>query len=66
MADLLGSRALVTGASSGIGTEIAFDLARRGANLILTARREERLQEVAQVIRDSWGRGMLPFGSLIR
>jgi len=45
-----GKTVLVTGASSGIGEEFAYRLAQRGANLILTARTEARLQEVAEKI----------------
>jgi short-subunit dehydrogenase len=44
---ILGSRAIVTGASGGIGLAIAEELARRGAKLVLNARREEVLREIA-------------------
>lgn len=40
--------AWITGASSGIGREVAKKLSKRGAKLILSARREEILNEVAQ------------------
>lgn len=46
--DLVGLRALVTGASSGIGAEIARVLASRGVHLILAARRRERLEALAE------------------
>jgi short-subunit dehydrogenase len=44
--------ALVTGASSGIGVAIAWEMAARGHALILVARREERLKSLATELRD--------------
>jgi 3-oxoacyl-[acyl-carrier protein] reductase len=49
--NLNGSVAIVTGASGGIGRELARTLAGRGARLVLTARRVERLDELATVLR---------------
>jgi uncharacterized protein len=42
-----GSTCLITGASSGIGAELARQLAGRGLGVTLVARREDRLQELA-------------------
>jgi short-subunit dehydrogenase len=47
-----GTWALVTGASSGIGTEFARALAREGVNVALSARREERLHALAKEIEE--------------
>jgi hypothetical protein len=50
-----GKWALVTGASAGIGLEIARQLAAAGTNLVLTARRLDRLQEFAKEFSSKYG-----------
>ncbi|KKI93135.1 oxidoreductase [Bacillus sp. SA1-12] len=50
-----GCHIAITGASSGIGEKIAIECAKRGAHLILLARREERLTELAEQIKRDYG-----------
>jgi short-subunit dehydrogenase len=50
-----GVTALVTGASKGLGRALALELARRGARLILVARSEGQLRELATEIRQRHG-----------
>jgi short-subunit dehydrogenase len=49
---------LITGASSGIGRGLAFELARRGARVGLLARRRELLEEIAGEITEAGGRAV--------
>jgi short-subunit dehydrogenase len=50
-----GMRALVTGASSGIGRGLALRLAREGARVALVARRDDELEKLAGEIRANGG-----------
>lgn len=45
---LRGARVVVTGASTGIGEQIAYHYARFGAQIVITARREKVLQQVSR------------------
>ena len=52
MFDLKGDVAVITGASSGLGWQMALGFAERGANLVLLARRREKLVELKNKIGD--------------
>ncbi len=54
--ELKGLRAIVTGASSGIGREVAVELARQQVLVVAVARREDRLRELASRIAALNGR----------
>ena len=59
---LTGKVALITGASSGIGRASALALAQAGANLVITARRQDRLQELAASVQKAGGLSVIVVG----
>lgn len=59
--DLTGQVAIVTGASTGLGLQMAKAFANQGANLVLLARRMNLLEENARIIHKEFGVEVLPF-----
>jgi 3-oxoacyl-[acyl-carrier protein] reductase len=54
--------ALITGASAGIGRATALALALQGAKIVVTARREERLIELCDAIKEAGGQAVFHAG----
>lgn len=59
---MAGKVALVTGSGSGIGRATALEMASCGASLVLFARREEPLEETAEMIRAAGGEAFVVAG----
>lgn len=59
MFDLKGRVAVVSGASSGLGVQMATALARQGADLVLLARRKERLDDLAEKLKSEFSTKVL-------
>lgn len=60
MFDLKGQVAVVSGASSGLGQQMALALARQGASLVILARRYERLEEFKPKLEEAGAKKVLP------
>ena len=66
MKDLKGRRVLITGASSGIGKAIAYKFSELGSDLILIARRKDKLESISQDLRNKYGIKVLIAGVDVR
>lgn len=60
MFDYTGKVVVITGASSGLGKQMAEGFAKQHANLVLLARRVERLEETAEKFKKEYGVDVLP------
>ncbi len=60
--DLTGKVVVVTGGSRGLGKEIAYAVARQGADVVIASRKLENCQEVADEIADETGRRTMAYG----
>ncbi len=58
--DLKGQTAIVTGCSSGLGVQMAKALASQGANIVVAARRQNLIDDVAKEIAEAFGVRTLP------
>lgn len=58
--DLTGRVAIVTGCSTGLGVQMAKALANNGANIVVVARRQNLIEEVARQIAEEFGVETLP------
>ena len=61
MFDLKGNVAVVSGASSGLGQQMALALARQGANLAILARRMERLEEFKPLLEKAGAKKVVAY-----
>jgi NADP-dependent 3-hydroxy acid dehydrogenase YdfG len=62
--ELTNKTIIITGASSGIGEATAHKLASHGANVVLMARSEDKLQELQKAITDNGGKAIVAAGDV--
>jgi NAD(P)-dependent dehydrogenase (short-subunit alcohol dehydrogenase family) len=60
--DLTGKVVVVTGGSRGLGKEIAFAVARQGADVVIASRKLENCEQVARAIKEQTGRETMAYG----
>ncbi|MFD0798403.1 SDR family oxidoreductase [Maribacter chungangensis] len=64
--DITDKVVIITGASSGIGEATALKLAKKGAKVVLTARREERLNKLKEKILNNDGTALVVTGDVTK